>query len=75
MEFHQIRYFLAACDHMNFTRAAEACSVSQPALSVAIQKLEAELGGGSPEVAEAGVGPCMSAAGNPIGLFFCFFAR
>lgn len=45
MEFHQIRYFLAACDHMNFTRAAEACSVSQPALSVAIQKLEAELGG------------------------------
>ena len=45
MEFHQIRYFLAACDHMNFTRAAEACSVSQPALSVAIQKLEGELGG------------------------------
>lgn len=45
MEFHQIRYFLAACDHMNFTRAAEACSVSQPALSVAIQKLEGDLGG------------------------------
>lgn len=45
MEFHQVRYFLAACDHMNFTRAAEACAVSQPALSVAIQKLEAELGG------------------------------
>ena len=45
MEFHQIRYFLAACDHMNFTRAAEACAVSQPALTVAIQKLESELGG------------------------------
>ena len=45
MEFHQIRYFLAATDHMNFTRAAEACAVSQPALTVAIQKLEAELGG------------------------------
>ena len=45
MEFHQIRYFLAACDHMNFTRAAESCAVSQPALTVAIQKLEAELGG------------------------------
>ena len=45
MEFHQIRYFLAACDHMNFTRAAEACAVSQPALTVAIRKLEEELGG------------------------------
>lgn len=45
MEFHQIRYFLAACDHMNFTRAAEACHVSQPALTVAVRKLEEELGG------------------------------
>ncbi len=45
MEFHQIRYFLAACDHMNFTRAAEACAVSQPALTVAVRKLEDELGG------------------------------
>lgn len=45
MEFHQVKYFLAACDHMNFTRASESCSVSQPALTVAIQKLEADLGG------------------------------
>ena len=45
MEFHQIRYFLAACNQMSFTRAAEACSVSQPALTVAIRKLEEELGG------------------------------
>ena len=45
MEFRQIKYFLAACDHMNFTRAAESSSVSQPALTVAIQKLEQELGG------------------------------
>jgi DNA-binding transcriptional LysR family regulator len=45
MEFHQVRYFLAACNHMNFTRAAESCAVSQPALTVAIQKLEATLGG------------------------------
>ena len=45
MEFRQIRYFLAVCDHMNFTRAAESCAVSQPALTVAIQKLEQELGG------------------------------
>ncbi len=45
MEFHQVKYFLAVCNHMNFTRAAESCSVSQPALTVAIQKLEANLGG------------------------------
>ena len=45
MEFRQVRYFLAVADHMNFTRAAEACSVSQPSLTVAIQKLEDELGG------------------------------
>jgi DNA-binding transcriptional LysR family regulator len=45
MEFHQVKYFLAVCNHMNFTRAAESCAVSQPALTVAIQKLEANLGG------------------------------
>ncbi len=45
MEFRQVRYFLAVADHMNFTRAAEACAVSQPSLTVAIQKLEDELGG------------------------------
>lgn len=45
MEFHQITYFLAACDMMNFTRAAEVCNVSQPSLTVAIRKLEQELGG------------------------------
>lgn len=44
MEFHQVRYFLAVCDHMNFTKAATICHVSQPALTKAIQKLEAELG-------------------------------
>ena len=45
MEMHQIRYFLAVCDTHNFTRAAEQCHVSQPALTVAIKKLEEELGG------------------------------
>jgi DNA-binding transcriptional LysR family regulator len=45
MEFHQIRYFLMAADHLNFTRAAEQCHVSQPALTRAIQKIEDELGG------------------------------
>jgi len=45
MEMHQIRYFLAVVDTLNFTRAAEQCHVSQPALTRAIQQLEAELGG------------------------------
>lgn len=45
MEMHQIRYFLAVCQTLNFTRAAEDCHVSQPALSRAVRQLEAELGG------------------------------
>jgi len=44
MEMHQIRYFLAAARTLNFTRAAEACKVSQPALTTAIKKLEGRLG-------------------------------
>ncbi len=45
MEMHQIRYFLAVCRSLNFTRAAEQCHVAQPSLTRAIQKLEEELGG------------------------------
>ena len=45
MEMHQIRYFLAVAEDLNFTKAAERCNVSQPALSRAIQALEGELGG------------------------------
>ena len=45
MELHQVRYFLAVVDARNFTRAAERCSVSQPALTKAIKKLEAEFDG------------------------------
>lgn len=44
MELRQIEYFLAVVKHNNYTRAASALFVSQPTLSVAIQKLEAELG-------------------------------
>jgi DNA-binding transcriptional LysR family regulator len=42
---HEVRYFLAVCETLNFTRAAERCNVSQPSLTRAIQKLEAEFGG------------------------------
>jgi DNA-binding transcriptional LysR family regulator len=45
MEMQQVRYFLALARELNFTRAAEACNVTQPALTRAIQALEAELGG------------------------------
>jgi len=45
MEMHQVRYFLAAVNELNFTKAAERCNVSQPSLTRAIKQLEAELGG------------------------------
>ncbi|MEO1246231.1 MAG: LysR family transcriptional regulator [Pseudomonadota bacterium] len=45
MEMNQIRYFLAVCEHRNFTHAARASCVSQPSLTAAIKKLEGELGG------------------------------
>lgn len=45
MEMNQIRYFLAVCEHRNFTYAAAAPNVSQPSVTTAIKKLEHELGG------------------------------
>jgi DNA-binding transcriptional LysR family regulator len=45
MEMQQVRYFLAVARTLNFTRAAEQCNVSQPALTRAIKLLEDELGG------------------------------
>jgi len=44
MEMSQIRYVLAAAKHLNFTRAAAACNVTQPALTKGIKALEAQLG-------------------------------
>ena len=40
----QLRYLVALGRHLHFGQAAEACAVSQPALSVQIQELEACLG-------------------------------
>ena len=45
MELHEIRYYLALSETLNFTRAAEACNVTQPALTRAIKSLEDKLGG------------------------------
>lgn len=45
MEMHEVKYFLAVADLLNFTRAAEHCNVAQPSLTRAIKKLENELGG------------------------------
>ena len=45
MELQQARYVLAVAKTQNFTRAAETCHVTQPALTRAIQRLESELGG------------------------------
>jgi DNA-binding transcriptional LysR family regulator len=45
MELQQIRYFIAISSHGSFSRAAQECGVSQPALTAAIKKLEAEIGG------------------------------
>ncbi|MBV9252092.1 MAG: LysR family transcriptional regulator [Acetobacteraceae bacterium] len=45
MDLAQIRYFLALANALNFTRAAERCHITQPALTRAVQRLEEELGG------------------------------
>lgn len=44
MLFRQLEYFVAVAREQHFARAAQACYVSQPALSAAIAKLENELG-------------------------------
>lgn len=43
MTITQLHYVLAVAEHQNFTKAAEKCFVTQPTLSMQIQKLEDEL--------------------------------
>jgi LysR family hydrogen peroxide-inducible transcriptional activator len=45
LTLRQLRYFDALQRHGHFGRAAEACSISQPALSMQIKELEEALGG------------------------------
>src|SRR3979490_2977662 len=40
----QLRYLPAVAAHRHFGRAAEACAVTQPALSMQIRELEKDLG-------------------------------
>lgn len=44
MDLRQLKYFLAVSQLGSVTRAAEQCYVAQPAISIAIQNLEEELG-------------------------------
>lgn len=44
MHFRQLEYLVALARERHFARAAQACRVSQPALSEAVRKLEDELG-------------------------------
>ena len=44
MTITQLHYVLAVAEHQNFTKAAEKCFVTQPTLSMQIQKLEDQLG-------------------------------
>lgn len=44
MTLNELRYVVTVAQTQHFSKAAEACNVSQPSLSIAIRKLEEELG-------------------------------
>lgn len=51
----QLRYLVALAEEKHYRRAAEVCGVSQPSLSVQLQKLEDQLGSRVVERARAGI--------------------
>jgi len=44
MTLNELKYVLTVAQTQHFSRAASICSISQPSLSIAIKKLESELG-------------------------------
>ena len=44
MTLQQLEYLVALDDHRHFSRAAESCGVTQPTLTLQLQKLEEDLG-------------------------------
>jgi LysR family hydrogen peroxide-inducible transcriptional activator len=44
MNLQQFEYILALDQHKNFTKAAEACFITQATLSTMVKRLEEELG-------------------------------
>lgn len=44
MNFHQLEYFICAAEHLNFTKAARECFISQTAMTQQMQALEKTLG-------------------------------
>lgn len=64
VERRQLEYFLAVVEHGGVTRASAHLHVSQPTISAAIRRLEAELGGQLFERAPAGL--ILTAAGRAL---------
>jgi len=57
VNIRDLRYLIAVAEHGHFGRAAKACGVSQPTLSVQVRKLEGELGVALFERASKAVAP------------------